>query len=181
MEELIKLALTGNQDAYTKLIESIQFELYSIASARLDNIDDINDAIQETIIHSYEKLNTLNNPIFFKTWIIRILINECNLIYRKKKKQLGLFNKITDSVSSFYKKDNLENIENNIDFDILIKDLKYEERLIITLYAKNNFSPTEISNILNISVNTVKSRLTRAKKKLKKLYEEGGIYNEKRK
>lgn len=92
-----------------------------------------------------------------------------------------MFNKITDSVSSFYKKDNLENIENNIDFDILIKDLKYEERLIITLYAKNNFSPTEISNILNISVNTVKSRLTRAKKKLKKLYEEGGIYNEKRK
>lgn len=66
MEELIKLALTGNQDAYTKLIESIQFELYSIASARLDNIDDINDAIQETIIHSYEKLNTLNNPIFSK-------------------------------------------------------------------------------------------------------------------
>lgn len=62
MEELIKLALDGNQDAYTKLIESIQFELYSIASARLDNIDDINDAIQETIIHSYKKLNSNYPP-----------------------------------------------------------------------------------------------------------------------
>lgn len=181
MEELIRLALSGNQDAYTKLVESIQFELYSIASARLDNIDDINDAIQETIIHSYNKLGALNNSSCFKTWIIRILINECNLIYRKKKKQLGLFNKINSSIEPSYTNNNLENVENNIDFDILIKDLKYEERLIITLYAKNNFSPTEISNILNIRVNTVKSRLSRAKKKLKKLYEEGGIYNEKRK
>lgn len=68
--------------------------------------------------------------------------------------------------------------ENDIDFDLLIKNLNYDERLILTLYYKNKYTPTEISNILDTSVNTVKSRLLRAKQKLQQLYNKGGINNE---
>lgn len=49
MEELILESINGNDEAYTKLTQSIQNELYRVAQARLDNIDDINDAIQETM------------------------------------------------------------------------------------------------------------------------------------
>lgn len=91
MEELIKRSLQGDQDAYIELIESIQVEMYKIATSQLNNIDDVNDAIQETIMHSYDKLHTLKNFNYFKTWIIRILINECNIIHRNRKKTIRSF------------------------------------------------------------------------------------------
>lgn len=181
MEELIKRSLQGDQDAYIELIESIQIEMYKIATSQLNNIDDVNDAIQETIIHSYNKLDTLKNINYFKTWIIRILINECNIIHRNRKKQLGLFNKISNSVNnSNYTNNIFQEVENNIDFDLLIQHLNYKERLIFTLYYKNKYTPTEISNILNININTIKSRISRAKQKIQNLYKKGGMHNEKK-
>lgn len=181
MEELIKRSLQGDQDAYIELIESIQVEMYKIATSQLNNIDDVNDAIQETILHSYDKLHTLKNFNYFKTWIIRILINECNIIHRNRKKQLGLFNKISNSVNnSTYTNNIFQEVESNIDFDLLIQHLNYNERLIFTLYYRNKYTPTEISNILNINVNTVKSRISRAKQKIQNLYKKGGMHNEKK-
>lgn len=178
MEELIQSSLKGDQNAYIELVKSIDVEMYKIANSQLNNIDDVNDAIQETIIHSYNKLHTLKNHSYFKTWIIRILINECHNIHRKRKKQLGLFDKISNSVDIVSaSEDDIQNKENDIDFDLLIKKLNYDERLILTLYYKNRYTPTEISDILQINVNTVKSRFLRAKQKLQQLYSKGGINN----
>lgn len=182
MEELIQRSLLGDKDAYTELIKSIQVEMYKIADSQLNNIDDVNDAIQEAIIHSYSKLNTLKNPSYFKTWIIRILINECYSIHRKRKRELGLLNKILNSANIFsYIEQEIQSKENDIDFNLLIKHLNYDERLMLTLYYKNKYTPTEISNILNINVNTVKSRILRAKQKLQQLYNKGGLNNETKK
>lgn len=183
MEDLIKRSLSGDYEAYIELIQSIQGELFKIAKSQLNNIDDINDAIQETIINSYNKLYTLKENKYFKTWIIRILINECNNIYRQNKKRSNLFSKVLSN-SNLYNMRNYNNdfqcTENNIDFYILIEKLKPRERLILSLYYKNLYSPTEISNILNTNVNTIKSELYRAKNKLKKYYKKGGYDNERK-
>ena len=87
MKELIFRSQNGDKEAYTELIKLIQNDLYRIARSKLTDLDDINDAIQETIIKSYKKLNKLQNIDTFKSWIIKILINECNQIYRKKSKK----------------------------------------------------------------------------------------------
>ena len=181
MEELIKRALQGDKNSYINLITSIQTDMYRTATARLHDLDDINDAIQETILKSYKQLHSLKDFSYFKTWIIRILINECNQIYRRKQKQLGIFNKISNNDAAPSSLQELQDVENDIDFDILINKLNYNERIILTLYYKNTYSILEISDILNISNNTVKSRLFRAKQKLKKLYEEGGLKYEAKK
>lgn len=98
-----------------------------------------------------------------------------------EKKQLGLFNKISNSVdNSTYTNNIFQEVESNIDFDLLIQHLNYNERLIFTLYYRNKYTPTEISNILNINVNTVKSRISRAKQKIQNLYKKGGMHNEKK-
>ena len=83
MEQLIKLAKEGNQEAFTKAILLIEDELYKIARARLDCESDIEDAVQETIIEAFYSLKKLRKIEYFKTWIIRILINKCNRIYKK--------------------------------------------------------------------------------------------------
>lgn len=64
MNELIDQALNGDTDAYTKLIKIHSSKLYNIALVRLNNEDDANDALQETIIRIYKNLNKLKTRIF---------------------------------------------------------------------------------------------------------------------
>ena len=86
MEEIIEKAKKGDNQAFTVLITNMQSELYKIAKLRLKSDDDINEAVQETIIKAYSSIKKLKNNQYFKTWIIKILINECNSIYQKNKK-----------------------------------------------------------------------------------------------
>ena len=59
--------------------------MYKVARGILDNDEDAADAMQDTILTCFEKIHTLKNPEYFKTWMIRILINECNKIHRHYK------------------------------------------------------------------------------------------------
>ena len=86
MEELVEKSKKGDNQAFSELIISMENELYKIARTRLRNEEDIKEAVQETIIKTYSSLKKLRNSKFFKTWIIRILINECNNVYSKNKK-----------------------------------------------------------------------------------------------
>ena len=87
MEELIKKAKDGDKEAFTTLMLSLEKELYKIAKARLKNDDDIYDAIQETIIEAFKSIKKLKKIEAFKTWIIRILINKTNDIFRRRNKK----------------------------------------------------------------------------------------------
>lgn len=87
MEELIKRAKDGDKEAFTTLMLSLEKELYKIAKARLKNDDDIYDAIQETIIEAFKSIKKLKKIEAFKIWIIRILINKTNDIFRRRNKK----------------------------------------------------------------------------------------------
>ena len=164
VEELVERAKKGSEDAFNELILLLQNEMYLIAKSKLDNEEDIADAIQETILSCYKNLRKLKNDRFFKTWLIKILINECNKIYRKKKE---------NDISNYIKYD--DNYFENISFDILIRNLKKEEKLILTLYYYSEYSTKEIAKILKINESTIRSKIARAKDKLKNQYE-GGYY-----
>lgn len=176
MEELIIRSKNGDEKAFTELILTMKNELYRIGKTRLNDDNDISDAIQETMINAYKNLRKLKDNSNFKSWIIKILINECNRIYKKKSKNTKLFEKITieEPVNSI--DNSINNINAKLDFEILINQLSYKEKLIVTLYYNNGYSCSEISNILNMNVNTVKSKITRAKEKVKKYYEGGVLY-----
>lgn len=154
----------------------MQKDLYKIGKTRLNDDNDIADAIQDTMIIVFKKLKKLKDNSKFKSWVIKIFINECNKVYKKKFKKEKLLKKIalekTENVVNTY----INESNSKIDFEILIKNLSYEEKLIATLYYNNRYSYSEISNILDININTVKSKLLRAKEKVKKNYK-GGIYN----
>ena len=115
MEELVKQAKMGNEEAFTQLIIQMQCEMFRIAQTRLKNIDDVNDAIQQTNLYAYKNLRQLKEDKYFKTWIIKILINECNKVYRKNYKILNIFDKLTKEHNSAETFKVTENIENKID------------------------------------------------------------------
>ena len=172
MEELIKRAKGGDKEAFTTLMLSLERELYKIAKARLKNDDDIYDAIQETIIEAFKSIKKLKKIEAFKTWIIRILINKTNDIFRRrnKKKEVS-FEDINDiEMGSFY---NNGNIDELLDFNFVRKQLKYEDGIIIILYYMEGFNDKEIGKILKLKENTVKTKRIRAKQKIKVILDMG--------
>lgn len=175
MEELIKKSKKGDKNAFTELIISIENDLYKIAKMRLECDDDINEAVQETIVQSFKSISKIKHPECFKTWIIRILINNCNKVYKKMKRHdLIDICEIENNQSSY----EIEKETNDLDFLILIKNLNYKERISLTLYYLEDLTTKEISKIVKEPESTIRNRLSRAIQKLKKSYEKEDITNE---
>ena len=172
MEELVEKSKKGDNQAFADLIISIENELYKIARTRLRNEEDIKEAVQETIMKSYTSLKKLRENKFFKTWIIKILINECNDIYKKTKK--NNFEEYDENTIKEETVNELNTKIDNLDFFILIDNLNYAERIVLTLFYLEEFSTKEIAKILKEPEATIRTRLSRARNKLKK-YIEGGL------
>jgi len=174
MEEIVKLVFNAkNKDinSFEKLISYIEKDLHRIGKERFNNAEDINDAIQETVINAYHSINQLENPQYFKAWIIKIFINKCNQIYKKNKKNLILFKKVKNTIDiNELDITNIINIENKIEVERVLNKLSYNERLSIIL-SYNNYTINEISEILKIKPNTVKSKIRRTKDKIKEIIE----------
>lgn len=174
MEELLEKALNGDKDAYVELMESIRIDMYKIARVRLRNIEDVNDAIHETILKSYKYLHQLQNKELFKSWIIKILINECNRIYNFNKSQKNIFYRLIGS-NEYLSENPITLAEDDMDFNRFLEPLNYDEKMIMTLYYKSKFTTGEIADILDTNVNTIKSRFLRAKEKIKTEISKGGV------
>ena len=166
MEDLVIRAKNGDETAFDELIMQIKQQLYLIARTQLKDEDDIADAIQDTIIMCYKNIKKLKDNMLFKTWIIKILLNECRKIYKKNKNRdyISLDEKSMEISSE-------ENFDKNIGFDVLIKDLEDEEQLLLTLYYCSRYTTKEISEILKIKESTIRSKISRTKTKLKKQIE----------
>lgn len=166
--KLVKKSKKGNKLAFSTLIKMYEVDLYRVAIAITKNEDDALDCIQETILKSYTNIQNLKNNEYFKTWLIKILINQCNALINKNKKILELQNIQTQNL---YKDEN-EYLEIKETVDKLDKELK----ILITLYYYQDMSIKDISQSLNIPEGTIKSRLSRARNKLKEMLSiEGGM------
>lgn len=166
MEELVEEIKNGNKNLYEKVVDLMKNQLYSTAFAKLNNKDLAEDAVQETFLKAYNKLDQLKEPKYFKTWITKILINECNDINKDRKNEKVAINRLKESM-----KENTKSfdIEEKVEFEKndLLKDLTEKEREIFKLYYEENYTTSEISKHLNMNENTVKSFLFRTRKKLR--------------
>lgn len=171
MEELIDKAINGDEQAFNDLIHCMKNTWYRIAFLRLQNKDDVEDALSETIYRIYYNMKKLKELDYFKTWTIKVLINECNRVYRRNKRNKQIVEKVS---KSYLNENTIDNIEANIDFNEMIKALNYEEKIVFVLYFFERYNSVEISKILKTSENTIRSRLKRGKEKIKKEYEKRG-------
>ncbi len=179
LESYILESKNGNQESFEYLINYLQNDLYKIAYTRLTSIDDINEAVQNTIIRIYYNLKKVKNYNYFKTWAIKILINEINKIYKTNKKRDSLKD-ISYYENTYFYNDisQMQKIENDIDFDKVMNTLKYDEKIIVILKYTDQYTFEDISKILRLNINTVKSKFFRSREKLKKYYEERNKQNE---
>ena len=84
MERLVKRAKRGDAEAFIELIEQSKQSMYKVARGFLKDEEDVADAMSETVLTCYEKIGALKQDAYFKTWMIRILMNHCKDILRKQ-------------------------------------------------------------------------------------------------
>ena len=90
MEELIRRALAGDGAAFVALMDSQKSTMYKVARSYLHNDADAADAIGEAVLACFEKLDTLRQPQYFRTWLVRILIRKCQDILRERARSVRL-------------------------------------------------------------------------------------------
>ena len=173
MKKVNKLEKNFSKEEKTStILEKYITDMYKVAKTRLSNEEDIYDAIQETAYKLYINIEKINDANKIKIWLIKVLINECNKIYRNKKREIKLQEKVTKELLDMIELTN----EHKVDFEILLKELKSEDRTILALYYGDNYTTKEISSILNKNENTIRSRIKRAKEQIKRKAEEGENY-----
>lgn len=166
MEELIIEIKNGNKDLYSKVVSLMRCNLYKTAIVKLKNKELAEDAVQETFIQAYDKLDQLKEPKYFQTWITKILINKCNDINSVRKLEKDKIDKLKDTlIDELFGFNKAEEIK--IEKKVLLEYLDEKEREIVNLYYDGGYTTSEISEYLDINENTVKSFLCRARKKLR--------------
>ena len=161
MTTLVELAKKGDKPAFDEVIRLCVPDLFRIAMSILKNKDDADDTVCETVVKAYENIRKLNDCGFFKTWIIRILINQANAAYKKRGKIVFL-NEISDEP----KHEDAYDLGDN-ELSAAVSALALDFRTVITLHYFQDMRIKEIASVLQIPQGTVKWRLSKAKSILK--------------
>lgn len=145
-----------DKETFALKILDCEETLYRISMSMLKNEKDCEDAVQDTILTAFSKLNTLKNEQYFKTWLVRILINKCNKQLHYKKRNMPATNIEV-----------VNNREQSTEIKLALEKLPPKIKIVIVMFYIEDFSINEIKSVLKIPEGTVKSRLSKGRKLLK--------------
>lgn len=147
------------------LILESQDTMYRVAKTLLQNDADCADAIQESIVKAFSNLHTLRVDSYGRTWLIRILMNECYAIMRREKKLVFL--------EDYPQEERGKEREDYSDLYMAVRRLPEALRLPVVLYYVEGYSIKEVASLLEITESAVKNRLIRARKRMREELEPG--------
>ena len=159
--ELASKAKLGQADAFAQLYELVYQDLYRFALYTLKNGHDAEDVVSDTIMDAYLEIGSLRDAGAFKAWIFRILANKC----RKRLKQY--IQKTAELPEDFAGSE--RDVCEDMDVRRAFAALNDEERLILALKLFGGYSSREIGNTLLLSPGTVRSKQSRALKKMENM------------
>ncbi len=146
-----------DERAFTRMLLENEQTLYRIACGLLRSEEDRKDAIQDALLKAWQNRQYLREEKYCKTWLVRILINECHGLCRKKKREM-----ISEpgSIASTAEHEAME-------IRLMLESLPEKQRVPVVLHYMEGFSLEEIARTLHIPVSLVKSRMYQARKALR--------------
>lgn len=169
MKRLVRKAQKGNSKAFLRLFEQFEADMYRMAFVYVRNQEDALDIVQEVAYQSFKKIDTLKEPDYLKTWLIRITIN-CSLnLIRNKQKVIQL--KPNDE--RFFQGEE-KDFSLSITLQELLNLLEENEKSIVLLRYYQEYTFREIAELLDMPLGTVKTILYRALNKLRVNMKEAG-------
>ncbi len=176
-KKLIQAFFAGDDIAYAKILEKYLRSIYNFLRTFIQDQDALDDLTQETFIKAWKNLKSFDTQKNFKTWLFAIAKNTA-YDFLKKKKTIpfsAFLNEEGDNILENIKTESvlpleiLEKAEREKVFETRLNQLPTDYRTLLMLRYKEDFSLQEISQILNIPYNTVKSRHIRALSKFKEI------------
>ena len=177
--QLIRRILAGDDEAFSILMRRHQNGVHALIWRKIEDFHIAEEITQDTFIQVYKKLGTLEDPNRFEGWLYVIANRRCiNWIRRNKAKTDKLNIQSLEATrpevveQAFYThhishQREVENTQHRQNLaKRLLQQLPESERTVVTLYYLGDMKAKEISKFLGVSVNTIKSRLRRARKRL---------------
>lgn len=155
-------AKAGDREAFISLVKQLENSLYYMAKSMLGKEEDVADALQETILKAYKSIHSLREPQFVKTWMFRILMNECNSILSRRSRTV-VYAEVPESASYSGEYD-------KVDLREAVERLEEKMRIVVILHYFEDLPLRQIASVLEISESAVKMRLARAREALLKVF-----------
>lgn len=174
--KLIQQTLEGDQHAFSALVRKYQKPLHALVWRKIGDFHIAEEITQDIFLNVYKKLQTLKNPNLFAGWLYVIATRRC-LAWLKKKRlpmeslEIMAPEELEALAYAQYYAEQQEEIVSEQQREIvkrLLQKLPESERTVVTLHYLGDMTCEDISKFLGVSPNTVKSRLHRARKRLKK-------------
>ena len=148
-----------NKQEFTQRVLEAEPTMYRVAKTIAVNEKDCEDAVQEAILIAYDKLSSLREEQYFKTWLIRILINECYRVIKKRGSVVSFEEYMADKTAP----------DSNVDTELrdAVMGLPQKIRMVVVLHYIEGYGVEEIGYMMKIPTGTVKSRLHKGRKLLK--------------
>lgn len=159
IENLVKKAKKGDAQAFSTLYEVFYKDLYKTAYYILGHTEDAKDVVSDTLLAAYETLPKLRNNQAFKSWIYKILTNKCKSTLKTYVNK----NVALEEETSIYQQDYAEIIDIRNSFN----KLPEVQRLVVSLSVFSGYNSKEISKLLDMNPNTVRSAKMRGLEQLK--------------
>lgn len=156
--ELVRRAKSGDAHAFAQLYETVYKDLYRFAVYTLHHAQDAEDAVSETVIDAFAQISSLRDAAAFKSWIFRILTAKCSRRIKQYVDAPGELEELPDRQTP--------DLCERADIQRALASLSDEDRLIISMGIFAGYSSQEIGSLLGLNPNTVRSRQSRALKKL---------------
>ena len=174
--ELIHKTLSGDQEAFSVLVCRYQDRVHALAWRKTGDFHVAEEITQDTFLRAYRKLGSLKNPKLLAGWLYVIANRLCKTWYSKQAQEMQSLETVPTEELELHTYSDWtakQREERASDFRVelvksLLKKLPESERIVITLHYLADSSVQEISEFLGVSLNTVKSRLHRARKRLQK-------------
>ena len=179
--ELVRTLQEGNLDAFDKLAELYQKKIYGLSFNLTRNAMDAQDITQEVLLTLFKKINTFQGRSAFSSWVYRITLNAAYMKLRSKKKEpnVSLDDLLPSYNSSGFQKDKIQDWSENTDSLLFsnetreiiqkaVDQLPEKEKVVFILRDVDGLSTEKVSEILDLTIPAVKSRLHRARLFLRK-------------
>lgn len=171
-EELLDRCTEGDADAFTVLMRRHEDRVFAIALRMTGSRSDALDASQEAFIAAYRRLGSFRRDAAFSTWMYRIAVNAAHDLLRRRKRNL------TDELSDREVSGPSASVEDTaglrIDIARALGELQDEHREAVLLHDLGGVPYEEIAALTGVALGTVKSRISRARRKLAELLEPEG-------
>lgn len=171
---LVTRCQEGDQHAFAALFDHYQDQLFDLACAILDDREAAKDAVQNTFLAVFQRIDGFRGDAAFDTWLKAILINQCRqkLRYRKLRRALSLENLAPGWLRKDYSAEmTIAERQQRQTLWTLVNQLDDRLRLPILLRYRYGYSCQEIAEAVGLSVNTIYEQLSQGRRQLRRLYE----------